>query len=152
MLWDEPIRWVAYCGFSSARADSDAWFQQLSELAEVLSLPEGVTQMSNVKIAIIDSGIDPQHPHMGQVKGYRDFVTGQDDIKLDQTGHGSTGVDLICKVLGDHNPEIYVARVFEESRGTVVEADRIAEVRAELCAPSARQITDWHTGNEACAP
>ncbi|KAL4766789.1 ankyrin repeat-containing domain protein [Aspergillus nidulans var. acristatus] len=109
----------------STSANSDAWFQKLSELADILS-PEEVTEKTNVKIAIIDSGILPDHPNMGQVKDYRDFVDGQDAIKCDNTGHGSTGVDLICRVLSDHNPEIYVARVFERSQGTEVEANRIA--------------------------
>lgn len=84
----------------------------------------------NVKIAVIDSGITKNHPQMHQVKGYKDFVLGNDEEKADKTNHGSTGVDLICKVL-EQGCDIFVARVFDTNAGSVEVQDRIAEVRTQ---------------------
>lgn len=82
-----------------------------------------------VKIAVIDSGICKDHPQMHQVKGYKDFVTGNDAEKEDKTNHGSIGVHLICRVL-EECCDIYVARVFDTSAGSVAVQDRIAKVCA----------------------
>jgi len=81
----------------------------------------------NVKIAVIDSGVAENHPQSHQIKGYKDFVTGKDEERVDKTNHGSMGVDLICKVL-EQGCDIYVARVFDKDAGSVEVQDRIAVV------------------------
>lgn len=73
----------------------------------------------------MDSGVEPAHPNKMMIHGYRDFVDNSEEWK-DNSGHGSTGVDLVCKVV--KMPEIYVARVFETSSGSVDVQDRITEV------------------------
>ncbi|KAF3917680.1 Ankyrin-3 [Arthrobotrys entomopaga] len=92
------------------------WLRDTQRLQCILS---GDTDDENrVKIAIIDSGIYPLHPQLELVKEYKDFITQDDKLMVDETRHGSTGVDLITEIAPD--ADLYVARVF---RGTEAEAD-----------------------------
>lgn len=109
----------------AAAVASDMWFENLNKFRRPFLNRDTSSQSSRPRIAIIDSGVDPQHPHIGQIYGYKDFVT-ETEIKQDVTGHGSTGVDLICKVIED--PEIYVARVFERATGSLQEQEYTAKV------------------------
>lgn len=97
-------------------------------MSAVLRPPSGRKDDDRVKIAIIDSGIEPGYPYESYIEEYRDFVTNDHDRRVDNTKHGSTGVNLVCKVLSDHDPKIYVARVFEKSTGDELVQDRIAKV------------------------
>ncbi|KAK7433008.1 hypothetical protein QQZ08_000479 [Neonectria magnoliae] len=67
-----------------------------------------------VRVAVIDTGINGDDPYAKHIRGYRDFVTNKDDIKQAKTGHGTNSVNLICKVYAE--PETYVARVFEHDQ------------------------------------
>lgn len=61
------------------------------------------------RIAVIDTGIDKDDPNAEEVSDYRDFIDGNDGIKVDDTGHGTAIIDLIYRV---YEPaEIFVARV-----------------------------------------
>lgn len=66
---------------------------------------------------------------MGRIYGYRDFIH-DSDVKQDMTGHGSTGVDLICRTIED--PEIYIARVFEERTGGKQEQEYTTKVSTTM--------------------
>jgi subtilisin family serine protease len=78
-----------------------------------------------VRIAILDSGVSIDYAD--SVKGYKDFVSRDDDDDdwQDNTGHGTSAVRLIHKVY--HLAEIYVGRVFEGPRAT----DKTATLMAE---------------------
>ncbi|KAF4447233.1 hypothetical protein F53441_9220 [Fusarium austroafricanum] len=95
------------------QASAEAWFEELDELNEVLScLPSETDQTyKQVRVAVIDTGIDGNDSYAKHIRGYRDFVTNRDDMKQDNTGHGTNSVKLIFKVYAE--AEVYVARVFE---------------------------------------
>ncbi|KAL6352963.1 hypothetical protein LRP88_13440 [Fusarium phalaenopsidis] len=96
-----------------SQASSEAWFDELDQLNEVLSsLPNEIDQTyERVRVAVIDTGINGSDVYAKHIRGYRDFVTNKDGIKQDNTGHGTNSVKLIYKVCAD--AEVYVARVFE---------------------------------------
>ncbi|KAK6697855.1 hypothetical protein SNK05_010705 [Fusarium graminearum] len=95
------------------QAESQACFEELDELNEILSsLPNEIDQTyKRVRVAVIDTGIDGNDPYANHIQGYRDFVSGDDNRKQDNTGHGTNSVKLIYKVY--HEAEVYVAHVFE---------------------------------------
>ncbi|KAH7275683.1 hypothetical protein B0J15DRAFT_475620 [Fusarium solani] len=98
---------------SITQASSKAWFEELDQLNEVLSsLPNEIDQTyERVRVAVIDTGINGSDVYAKHIRGYRDFVTNKDDIKQDNTGHGTNSVKLVYKVCAD--AEVYVARVFK---------------------------------------
>ncbi|KAL2692043.1 hypothetical protein Neosp_002446 [[Neocosmospora] mangrovei] len=98
---------------SITQASSKAWFEELDQLNEVLSsLPNEIDQTYKpVRVAVIDTGINGSDIYAKHIRGYRDFVANKDDIKQDNTGHGTNSVKLVYKVCAD--AEVYVARVFE---------------------------------------
>jgi subtilisin family serine protease len=91
--------------------------------------PETDDKYKPVKIAVIDTGVDPNHRQAGKFR-YKDFVDGTDvenlvekgmenvnekaTAKKDNTGHGTISVELILKVY--EKAELYVARVFEKDQ------------------------------------
>ncbi|KAJ4113967.1 hypothetical protein NW760_000858 [Fusarium oxysporum] len=95
------------------QASAKAWFEDLDELNEVLScLPSETDQTyKQVRVAVIDTGINGNDSYAKHIRGYRDFVTNKDELKQDNTGHGTNSVKLIFKVYAE--AEVYVARVFE---------------------------------------
>ncbi|KAI9901841.1 hypothetical protein N3K66_003658 [Trichothecium roseum] len=94
-------------------ASSESWFEELDQLNEILSgLPDEIGRAhKRVRVAVIDTGINSSDPYARHIQGYRDFVTNNDDLKQDNTGHGTNSVKLIYKVYAE--AEVYVARVFE---------------------------------------
>jgi hypothetical protein len=76
-----------------------------------------------VKIAILDTGVSEDYAD--SVKGYKDFVSRDDDDWQDNTGHGTSAVRLIQRVY--RMAEVYVGRVFEGPRAT----DKTATLMAE---------------------
>ncbi|RAH79509.1 subtilisin-like protein [Aspergillus japonicus CBS 114.51] len=102
---------------ASARLfSSDDWFQKLDELNYVLRAKpkEKGNIYQPIKVAIIDTGVDENLTQ--SIKGYKDFVTGQEEHLQDSTGHGTSAIYLVQKVY--HMAEIYVARVFQTSQAT----------------------------------
>ena len=74
-----------------------------------------------VKVAIIDSGIDPQHPRLGRVKGGVEFavntrgkvIRGTGRALADRAGHGTAVAGIIHRIAPA--AELYSVRVFDES-------------------------------------
>jgi len=85
------------------------------------------SEHERVRIAVIDTGIDPTDAYAEVVKKYKDFVDNNDANKQDKTGHGTNSVKLIFKVFGD--AEVYVARVFENSNASSNTQDLMEKVR-----------------------
>ncbi|KAJ5668904.1 Extracellular alkaline serine protease [Penicillium macrosclerotiorum] len=68
------------------------------------------THYRRVKIAVIDTGLDPEHGLANKIN-YKDFVEEGSTERKDCTGHGTISVDLILRVY--EAADLYVARVFE---------------------------------------
>ncbi|KAF5009794.1 hypothetical protein FDECE_4001 [Fusarium decemcellulare] len=98
------------------QASSEAWFDELDKLTSILTKMPGETDQNyrRIRIAVIDTGIDGKDTYARYIRGYRDFVSGQDDVKQDNTGHGTGSVKLIFKLYAE--AEVYVARVFENDQ------------------------------------
>jgi hypothetical protein len=77
-----------------------------------------------VKIAVIDSGIDPRHPKISRVKGGVEFavnnkgkvIRGIGMALMDRAGHGTACAGIIHKIAP--SAELYSVRVFDESLST----------------------------------
>lgn len=82
---------------------------------------------SRVKIAIIDTGVANDMFIKSEKGWYKDFVDGDDDMRRDGPGHGTTTVKLIFKALED--PLIYVARAFRDAEADNCTASLVAKVR-----------------------
>ncbi|MFN7930832.1 MAG: S8 family serine peptidase [Blastocatellia bacterium] len=90
-------------------------------------------QHAGVKVAIIDSGINPAHPHVaGIAGGIRITPQGEDENYLDFIGHGTA----VAGAIREKAPEaqLYAVKVFDQSLTTTI--DRI--IRA----------LDWCQANE----
>jgi hypothetical protein len=65
-----------------------------------------------MKIAIIDSGIHPGHPHVGQIAGgVQITLTGEDKDAVDRLGHGTAVAGAIREKMP--NAELYAVKVFD---------------------------------------
>src|SRR5262245_27891053 len=71
----------------------------------------------NLKVAVVDSGINAEHSHVGNVVGGVSFVS--DDYK-DFVGHGTAVAAAICS----HEPrvELYAVKIFDRSFATQIES------------------------------
>lgn len=98
-------------------------------MTEVISPIDGDTDetYNRVRIAILDTGIRSDDRYARFIKGYRDFVSGDDTVRMDKTGHGTNGVKLVYKVCP--TAEVFVARVFENSLASDDTQDLMAKVR-----------------------
>ncbi len=68
------------------------WAQQRFDPARLASFADG----HDVKVAVIDSGVDPDHPQMhGHVLAGADFIDTQGDGRQDCIGHGTAVASLI---------------------------------------------------------
>jgi subtilisin family serine protease len=105
---------------------SDAWFRELDKLNFVLRCKpnEEDTLYTPARIAILDTGVIEDY--VESVKAYKDFIGKNDDDWQDNTGHGTNAVRLILKVY--NAAEIYVGRVFENSKATRNTAALMAQV------------------------
>ena len=64
-----------------------------------------------VRVAVVDSGINPDHPHVGQLKGGVFFDKGTESPDfVDRLGHGTA----VAAVIHEKAPaaEIYAVRIF----------------------------------------
>jgi hypothetical protein len=65
-----------------------------------------------VKIAIIDSGIHPGHPHVGEIAGAIEItLTGENSDAIDRLGHGTAVAGAIREKMPD--AELYAVKVFD---------------------------------------
>ncbi|KAI5460178.1 hypothetical protein BGZ63DRAFT_406123 [Mariannaea sp. PMI_226] len=126
---------------------ADGWFRDLGDLSDVLRITKRRRdqEAAPVKVAILDTGIKESYYQLvkGNIKVYKDFVTKDDSIRQDGTGHGTLCLQLLQKVYEE--AEIYVGRVFREGHATnetkllMIEAIReaITEWKVEvICLPS----------------
>lgn len=75
-----------------------------------------------LKVAIVDSGINPQHPHVGPVTGGESFIDSDDSVTpawLDRLGHGTA----IAGVIRERVPEadLFAVKVFDRSFSTSID-------------------------------
>ncbi len=75
-----------------------------------------------ITVAVVDSGINPTHSHVGEVRGGVSFLNDSTELDppwLDELGHG-TAVAAAIRV---HAPdvELFAVRVFEKSFATRIE-------------------------------
>jgi hypothetical protein len=86
--------------------------------------------ISPVKIAVLDSGIDPQditiakHLKIPQKLIYRDFITGRHETLQDSVGHGTHTAAILLELA--RTARIYVARIVEDR--DLRHPEKIAEV------------------------
>ncbi|KIM96504.1 hypothetical protein OIDMADRAFT_170237 [Oidiodendron maius Zn] len=113
---DGPTTEWPNSGTSTLGLSSDVWFQELDKLNFVLRCKpsEEDTLHTPTRIAILDTGVIEDY--VESVKAYKDFISKNDDDWQDNTGHGTNAVRLILKVY--NAAEIYVGRVFENSKAT----------------------------------
>ncbi|KAF5530947.1 intracellular serine protease [Fusarium mexicanum] len=113
---------------------SDRWmgkittsiYQYIDDYEKVM--PSGRTQLAAfgvdgpVRIAILDSGFDTEHPLFKtgegkfdpRLKGFRNFVAGQNEEEhQDEIGHGTHALGLLLKVATC--AEIYIARIANQA-------------------------------------
>jgi hypothetical protein len=65
-----------------------------------------------MKIAIIDSGIHPGHPHVGEIAGAVQITpSGEGDDTIDRLGHGTAVAGAIREKA--HNAELYAVKIFD---------------------------------------
>lgn len=80
---------------------------------------EGLTGRG-VRVGIIDSGVNPQHPHVGGVAGGVHITAGGEDaIYLDYLGHGTAVAGAIREKAPE--AELYAVKVFDRALNTSVE-------------------------------
>ncbi|KAK6541370.1 hypothetical protein TWF694_007183 [Orbilia ellipsospora] len=105
------------------KGTADAWFSDYQKFTEPLQAHTPDTDnYERVRVAIIDSGVIPEHPHSYAVKDYQDFVDDDHDTRKDNTQHGSTGLHLVATIAPE--VDVYIARVFrsEAADSTTPEA------------------------------
>ncbi|KAK7946100.1 subtilisin-like protein [Apiospora aurea] len=86
------------------------WFDRMASLNYILKAREGDTY-DQVKIAVLDTGVDLNDAASEYIDGYRDFVSGNDKVKCDNTGHGTTSISLIFDMC--ESASVYAVRIFE---------------------------------------
>ncbi|KAK6537565.1 hypothetical protein TWF694_011747 [Orbilia ellipsospora] len=118
-------------------AGSDKWFGEFQKFSAILGIRKSERKESDrVRIAILDSGMDENHPLREYVQDgikdqYKDFVDKETekgpskpkDLHGDQ--HGSAGLDLIFRIAPE--AEVFVARVFEKAQANNNTPKLIAE-------------------------
>ena len=83
-------------------------------------------------VAIIDSGVRPDHPHVGgRVRGTHLTPDGEDDDYLDRVGHGTAVAAAIREKAPDAT--LFVIRVFEQALAT--SGEMLARAIARAAAP-----------------
>jgi subtilisin family serine protease len=75
---------------------------------------------SGVRVAIIDSGVNPAHPHVGGVSGGVHISSqGESEIYLDYLGHGTAVAGAIREKAPD--ALLYAVKVFDQALATNIE-------------------------------
>src|SRR5437867_4680369 len=74
----------------------------------------------NIRVAIIDSGVNPDHPHVAGVAGGVSIgPSGESDLYLDYLGHGTAVAGAIREKAPD--AELYAVKVFDRALSTTVD-------------------------------
>ena len=73
-----------------------------------------------VRVGIVDSGINPDHPHVGQVMGGVFFrAEGESPDFVDRIGHGTAVAGVICEKASA--AELYAVRIFDRRLATNID-------------------------------
>ncbi|KAM4055141.1 short chain dehydrogenase [Hirsutella rhossiliensis] len=114
----------------TTRRLSQRWFENYDQLKEVLQPQDGETgaKYQRVKIAVLDTGIDPGdywfYRDSRIIDQYKDFVdSDHKGVPNDETGHGSAAVSLLVKTCP--NAGLYLARVLKTNSPTRAEVDNV---------------------------
>ncbi len=89
-----------------------------------------------IRVAIIDSGVNPAHPHVGVVSGGVGIgLRANSSVYLDYLGHGTAVAGAVRETAPD--AELYAVKVFDRSLSTSIEKllraiDWALEQRADL--------------------
>ncbi|KAF3908213.1 Ankyrin-1 [Arthrobotrys entomopaga] len=101
-------------GLISANRSRDEWFRDYERFSAILQAQNADSDgYERVKVAIIDSGLIPDSPHLELVQDYQDFIDGDHDNKRDGTLHGTMGLHFMIKVAPE--ADYYIARVFRQT-------------------------------------
>lgn len=82
-----------------------------------------------VKIAVLDTGLHPEDATASFISAYRDFIK-NDDVPRDNTGHGTTIVNLIFDMC--ESASVFVARIFDTDQATDETQGLATKVRSFL--------------------
>jgi subtilisin family serine protease len=76
--------------------------------------------MQRCGVAVIDSGVNPKHPHVGHVVAGRSFIPGEPEaVYLDFLGHGTAVAAAICEKAPEAS--LFIARVFHRRLVTSID-------------------------------
>lgn len=93
---------------------ADRWFESLRKRVHTVVECGRKDRDVRVKIAILDTGIDLQHPlikkHCERIKICKSFFDRAPEGDQDSCGHGTHAAGLLLEVAP--NAELYVGRVF----------------------------------------
>lgn len=112
---------------------SDSWLETLisSRLAQYLHANTKFRCTSRIRIAILDTGFDPESPFFSsrvrnaRVKGWKDWVSNSPEHQ-DQDGHGTHVMSLAMKIASE--ADIFMARVAKGAEDLQEASQNIAEV------------------------
>ncbi|ETS77445.1 hypothetical protein PFICI_11319 [Pestalotiopsis fici W106-1] len=96
---------------------SSGWFERMNSLNYILGRAPNESY-EKVRIAVLDTGVEPRNAVADYLAGYKDFVC-KGDKKQDESGHGTTTLELIFNMCGP--ADVYALRVFkadEADKGT----------------------------------
>ncbi|KAF3138931.1 hypothetical protein TWF569_008625 [Orbilia oligospora] len=99
----------------ATKSTENVWFREFENFP--LALREQQSDVQNyerAKIAIIDTGITPDHPDQDMARDYKDFVEERNTIWKDGALHGSTGLYLVAKIALE--ADVYIDRVLAEQK------------------------------------
>ncbi|KAK0641770.1 hypothetical protein B0T16DRAFT_420502 [Cercophora newfieldiana] len=110
---------------------TEDWFSRMHSLIHILKArDEDQDTYEKVKIAVLDTGVHPNHVEADYIKGYKDFVSGEDGVKRDNTGHGTTSIRLILDMC--ESADVYALRIFERDTAAK-ETQHLAAEALEWC-------------------
>jgi subtilisin family serine protease len=95
----------------------------MTPIERIISGPFSGCTGRGIKVAIIDSGVNPAHPHVGGVAGGTKITSSEADSSneyLDYIGHGTAVAGAIREKAPD--AELYAVKVFDRALTTNVEA------------------------------
>ena len=115
------------------KVSADTWFRDVEQLLTVMSplASDSGKNKTPVKIAVIDTGLSPDHPQVPVV--YKDFISSPNSRIQDDPQHGTNSLNLILRMID--TAQIYVARVFQNGDGNSDTPSDMAEVEQHLPQP-----------------